>query len=708
MSKIAILLPYKENYSIDSAGAVSLWVSSFMKDSRHKNNITVYGSTSDKTLLSKNYFNIELNNPLFSSKTNSYISKFLKICYEKKFKLIEIHNRPIAFQKLFSKYKNAKYIIYFHNNPLDMDGSKSIDDREFLLKYAEKIVFNSVWVKNKFFKDFNYINTKKTTVLYNSVSKPKKFPNKKQQIIFVGKLNYAKGYDLFGNSVKKILKEFPNWSAVSIGDEKRLRPKFNYQNFNELGYIKYNETLKKLAESEIAVVPSVWDEPFGRTALEATSRGCLTIVSDKGGLKEASDYSILIRNITVEKLYKSIKKYILNSKLRKEIQIKSYQNVKHQINKTIKLIDNLRDQALENNFYINKYIKKSLKILNVYNQGISMHHRLYNISLGKKFTNAFIRNGHDVIEISDRDFLKNKKINLIKNYNLFQKHLKNTFFNYYPDLIIFGHTVNIDPNTLIFFRQMNPKIKIAHWNEDPLMKNGPNLKNTIKTINMYDDYVDKTFVTTHPDAVTNKIKKNKLVFFPVPVDKNIECLNVYNEHPVNDLFYAMSHGVNRGVLKKGKEDDERLDFINSLLRLIPDVKTDFYGIDAIEPIWSEKFYDRLRNSKMALNLSRGKSTKYYSSNRIASLVGNGVLTFVDKNTYLNDFFSNNEIVFYSNIEQLAKLILYYSKNDAKRIKKAKHAKKKYFEIFNTELVCKFFYEVLFNNYNKMYLDYIGK
>ena len=192
------------------------------------------------------------------------------------------------------------------------------------------------------------------------------------------------------------------------------------------------------------------------------------------------------------------------------------------------------------------------------------------------------------------------------------------------------------------------------------------------------------------------------------MDQNIECLNVFDENPVNDLFYAMSHGVNRGVLKKGKEDDERLGFINSLLKLIPDVKTDFYGIDAIEPIWSEKFYDRLRNSKMALNLSRGKSTKYYSSNRIASLVGNGVLTFVDKNTYLKDFFSNNEIIFYSNIKHLAKLIIYYSKNDVKRIKKAKAAKIKYFKIFNTELVCNFFYEILFNNYKKTYLDYIKK
>ena len=51
--------------------------------------------------------------------------------------------------------------------------------------------------------------------------------------------------------------------------------------------------------------------------------------------------------------------------------------------------------------------------------------------------------------------------------------------------------------------------------------------------------------------------------------------------------------------------------------------------------------------KMSLNLSRGKPVKYYSSDRIAQLIGNGLLTFVDEKTYLSDFFSNKEVVFYS-------------------------------------------------------------
>ena len=35
---------------------------------------------------------------------------------------------------------------------------------------------------------------------------------------------------------------------------------------------------------------------------------------------------------------------------------------------------------------------------------------------------------------------------------------------------------------------------------------------------------------------------------------NIECFDVFNLNPRKDIFYAMSHGVNRATLKKGKND----------------------------------------------------------------------------------------------------------------------------------------------------------
>ena len=62
----------------------------------------------------------------------------------------------------------------------------------------------------------------------------------------------------------------------------------------------------------------------------------------------------------------------------------------------------------------------------------------------KKFTNGFIRNGHDVLEVSDRDFMRqNRNIFQRKNIDKFQEYLVKTFKNYNPDFVFFGHTQNI-------------------------------------------------------------------------------------------------------------------------------------------------------------------------------------------------------------------------------------------------------------------------
>ncbi len=79
---------------------------------------------------------------------------------------------------------------------------------------------------------------------------------------------------------------------------------------------------------------------------------------------------------------------------------------------------------------------------------------------------------------------------------------------------------------------------------------------------------------------------------------------------------------------------------------------------------------------MGLNLSRGRPAKYYSSNRIASLVGNGLLTFVDKKTQLDDFFNKKEIIFYNNVEDLADKIKFYKDNEKDRINIARNRKEK--------------------------------
>ena len=685
--KIATILPYKENYTIDKASAASLWVSEFFKKSKFKKTNFIYGNTKTKNYLTKNYKNIKLKSIKYKlrSSTKEYSNKILKDIRINNYDIVEVHNRPLILNILSKKLDN-KFIFYFHNDPLSMKGSRSINERLYILKRVEKIIFVSEWTRERFFLELDTKLKTKTEVVYPSVEKTKKI-KKDKNIIFVGRLNHSKGYDLYQKAIIKILDEFPEWKAYSIGDEDRRTIYIDHERHFELGFLKHRKTLNLLNKSEIAVVPSKWEEPFGRTALEATSRGCATIISNRGGLKETTDHGIILKKLDNISLYKEIKKLIVNKKKRIQIQKLSRKNIKHLISENTKIIDSIREKCLPQ-FSLN-FIKNKLKILNLYNQGQKHNHRLYNISLGKKFTNGFIRNNHDVLEISDRDYLRNNKtFNLIPNKNDFQNYLIETFKNYNPDLLFFGHSRNIDIDTINELKIIKKDLIITQWNEDPVMSSLDYSDQNISNISLYSNIVDHNFITTHPSILKNKINLDNFHFFFVPVDSNIECFDVFNLKPTKDLFYAMSHGVNRAKLKQGIEDD-RIIFLNKLVKNITNIKYDFYGFSNKEPIWGNDFNNALIDSKMGLNLSRGKPTKYYSSNRIASIMGNGLLTFIDEKVKMSDFFKNDEIIFYKDINDLSDKIKFYAKNDKLRKKIAKKGKKKYFSLFNEKKVTKY-------------------
>ena len=115
-----------------------------------------------------------------------------------------------------------------------------------------------------------------------------KFCKKENIISFIGKLNSAKGYDLFGKAILKILDKYPNWKSIVIGDEPREQITFQHKNLVIKGYTKHDEVLKLLKKISISVICSRWEEPFGRTSLEAASRGSAVIISNRGGLHETS------------------------------------------------------------------------------------------------------------------------------------------------------------------------------------------------------------------------------------------------------------------------------------------------------------------------------------------------------------------------------------------------------------------------------------
>ena len=364
--KISILLPYKENFSPVYAGAVSLFVKDTVKISKYKKNITVYGNTDLKNIYKLSYKNIFLKKNIIESGSKNYVYQFLKYEKESPSDIIEIHNRPNYFHLIFNKTKNKKIVLYFHNDPLTMTGSRSITDRKNLLDNATKIIFNSHWSRKRFLEGIEgiHINSEKMVVIYQSTNPVKVNLNKKERwITFVGKLNRAKGYDLFGQAVLKILKRYKTWKGIVIGDEPRAMLSYKHKRLNNLGFINHDKVLKVFEKTSIAVACSRWDEPLGRTSLEASSRGCATIISNKGGLPETVTHGVILKDLNVDSVYSAIKDLIDNKKERIQMQKLSIKYFFHTNKVSSNDIDDYRDKLLRITSHPNKVNLKLFKSL---------------------------------------------------------------------------------------------------------------------------------------------------------------------------------------------------------------------------------------------------------------------------------------------------------------------------------------------------------
>ncbi len=673
---IFIILPYKESLDKKKSGAVSIYIKDSLMYSKYRKRIKVISSIdfpNSKIFRNRNYIN---------DFCNKY--KYIKIS------IIEIHNRP-EYVKILKKYfPNCKIILTYHNDPLNLRGSIMVKERETLIKNCTKIIFVSRWIKNRFFMKTNTNVRTNYEIIYCGTLKKKNIDIKKKQknILFVGKLNESKGYDIFVDVAKKFSKINSDWKFIAIGNEPRKKIFPDKKFVREIGYKSNAEVLNYYEKSEIAIGNSKWQEPLGRIAIEASSRKCCPIISNVGGLIESKDIGLVLEENNSNNILSILKKLTNNKNLLRKLQNEFYKKNNFDIRDISKSIDYVREQILKSSS--NQDINK-LKILHITNFNERFDGRLhYNTS--KRLNNGFVRNGHNVLIMSDRDILYyNKSLTDPNGIKKFNNKVLNTFINFKPDLVVLGHADSLTKDTLIKMNE-HKNTKICQWFLDPVIKKGPDYLKNKKRILSLENYVDATFLTSDPNSLNFKI--NNSFFMPNPSDISFEFLDNSKKKQKKDLFFAMSHGVHRGTLKKGKYDD-RQKILDKLDKNLNEIDFDFFGYKNKEPLWADFFLESLKNYDMGLNLSRGKPLKYYSSDRIVQIIGNGLLCFINKETKLKNLIPSTCAVYYKDVDDLSNKIKYYKKNVKKMKKIASKGKKFYNSNYNSTIVSQYFIDVIF-------------
>ena len=302
---------------------------------------------------------------------------------------------------------------------------------------------------------------------------------------------------------------------------------------------------------------------------------------------------------------------------------------------------------------------------------------------GRKLLCGAIRNDWRICEFSDRDMARLLAPLGIRSLGgvIANRKLLLTAKNFRPDIMLLGHCDYIPNETLAAIRAAVPGIRIAHFNVDPLWQPRTRAQMADRM-----ESCDALFATTAGDVLkTWMTGRNVVAYMPNPSDPSMENQdNGAKTDFARDLFFAGNP----------REGDPRWDLLRELLpKLEGRLRVEIFGADR-PSIWGADYEDVLATSKMSLNLNRREGDLWYSSDRIAHLMGFGILTFQSSKNGMQRFFSDRETVWFDAATDLAEKILRYQADDAARAAVASAGRAKYHALFNGARVLRFMVETM--------------
>jgi Glycosyl transferases group 1 len=309
-----------------------------------------------------------------------------------------------------------------------------------------------------------------------------------------------------------------------------------------------------------------------------------------------------------------------------------------------------------------------------------------------RLSNGLVRNGHLVLNFSDRDVARASSI---MGSRKFGRGAVNRMLRDYcrlnrPDLLLLGHADTIAPGTVAEIRDAIPGLRVLQWNIDPLFDDG-----NVRRIASKRGVVDATLVTTGIAAL-GPLRQggHRVGFLPNPVDPSIERGENHRRADLPfDLFYACAFGhETRHVCGRDWTMDG---LMSALLGEVPNVKARLCGLLGKPRLDGANYQDALESAGIGLNVSRRPDWPLYSSDRLAHLIGNGMAVLMERVTGYDAFFGDDEMLFFSSFEELVRQVRDTVADPARRQAVATAGHAKYHRYFNERTVARYVLDFAF-------------
>lgn len=162
-----------------------------------------------------------------------------------------------------------------------------------------------------------YFKGVQNEVIFNGFKINKKIINDRKvtnTFGFIGQVNKSKGIELILESFSNLPES--SWKLLIAGtvDEKYLKHLNKINNSIQIEYLGYMDSSKFFEMIDVLIVPSLWNEPFGRVVLESILHKKPVIASNMGGIPELlTNNKQFIFTPKVNELTTLIEKIILKS-----------------------------------------------------------------------------------------------------------------------------------------------------------------------------------------------------------------------------------------------------------------------------------------------------------------------------------------------------------------------------------------------------------
>ncbi len=263
-------------------------ISAIVWEIANKNNIPIVHTIRDYWIL----------NPIENEKNNYNLIEKLRIKIQHKI------------------YGRKSKLVNYVTSPSKFTLNRLIDEKYFMMT-KRKVVYNAINLDIK--------ETKK----YIATRRKKK--NSEINFIFVGALTKNKGIDMLLKAFCKIKDENIKLNIFGRGNLEWLVKEY-IQKDKRINYYGQVDSIKLKEEwlhNDVAIVPSIWEEPFGRVVIEANQFGLPVIGSNKGGILE------ILENIKTGEIYSFDNEEELKNKILKfsnlEVVKDYYDNIEKNI-----------------------------------------------------------------------------------------------------------------------------------------------------------------------------------------------------------------------------------------------------------------------------------------------------------------------------------------------------------------------------------------